>query len=60
IDRVPRMLTCVKAAIPLCDEVYLLDNSSTEKPLLTVAKIIGGIVTREAHMPDWADELLTR
>ena len=32
LKRIPRMLDQVKTAIPLCDEVRVLDNSSTENP----------------------------
>ncbi len=59
IDRIPRALANIKKAIPLCDEVHLLDNSSIEAPLLTVATIDQGIATIHASpLPDWAASLL--
>ena len=39
LKRIPRLLNQVKMAIPLCDEVRVLDNSSAEdpsRPLLTI------------------------
>lgn len=60
IERIPRTLINVKKAIPLCDQVWVLDNSLAEQPYQTIAKIKGTRVTIESNpLPHWAESLLT-
>lgn len=58
-SRIPRTLANVKAAIPLCDEVRVLDNSRLDKafePVITLKK--GRVFFQASPLPDWASSLL--
>ena len=37
--RIPRLLRLIKSVIPLCDYVYLLDNSRADNPFIRVVTI---------------------
>jgi predicted ABC-type ATPase len=53
------MLNQVKTAIPLCDEVRVLDNSSAEnpfRPLMTIK--LGQVECHQHPLPAWATQLL--
>jgi len=55
VARIPRTLEHVATAIPLCDEVWILDNSSLQHPFLPVITIKQG--QRREHvcpLPEWA------
>jgi predicted ABC-type ATPase len=53
------MLNQVKTAIPLCDEVRVLDNSSAENPFRPLMTIKLGQVEFHQHpLPAWATQLL--
>ena len=57
--RIPRTLKNIQTAIPLCDEVRVLDNSSLERPYQPVLTIKSGV--RRNHiepLPIWAERLL--
>ena len=59
LERIPRMLNQVKTAIPLCDEVRVLDNSSAEnpfRPLMTIK--LGQVECHQHPLPAWATQLL--
>ena len=59
LKRIPRLLDQVKMAIPLCDEVRVLDNSSAEdpfRPLLTIK--LGQVECHQHPVPAWASQLL--
>ena len=57
--RIPRLLKHVKTVIPLCNKVYILDNSSAENPFDPVAIIDNGAVTpQQDNLPEWAAELV--
>jgi predicted ABC-type ATPase len=59
LKRIPRMLDQVKTAIPLCDEVRVLDNSSAENPYQPLMTIKLGQVEFDQHpIPTWATQLL--
>jgi predicted ABC-type ATPase len=59
IQRIPRMLAHVKASIPLCDQVHVLDNSSADDPFRGVLTISQGTVQFHRHpLPNWAEALL--
>lgn len=56
--RIPRTLANVKAAIPLCDQVRVLDNSSLKQPFMPVLTIKHGVRSGHAKpMPEWALDL---
>lgn len=58
--RIPRALANVKAAIPLCDSVYVLDNSSFDNPFSQVLTIKNQTVDyARKPLPDWAQELIS-
>ncbi len=60
INRIPRVLKLIKQTLPLCDQVYILDNSRADNPFQQVAVICGDQINFQQHiMPDWARELLT-
>jgi predicted ABC-type ATPase len=53
------MLAQVKASIPLCDQVRILDNSSAEDPFRPVVTIRNdGVQQHQSPLPGWAAELL--
>jgi predicted ABC-type ATPase len=59
LKRIPRLLDQVKTAIPLCDEVRVLDNSSAEDPFRPVMTIKLGRTELHQHpLPAWAKQLL--
>jgi predicted ABC-type ATPase len=59
LKRIPRLLDQVKTAIPLCDEVRVLDNSSAENPFRPVMTIKLGQAEFHQHpLPGWAKQLL--
>ncbi|WP_428034130.1 AAA family ATPase [Amphritea sp.] len=58
--RIPRTLINVRAALPLCDQVRILDNSSATDPFRQIATIRQQVLTSHIEpLPDWAAELLT-
>lgn len=58
-QRIPRTLAHVNKAIPLCDEVRILDNSSSENPFIPVASIIDGrIIHHPGEAPPWLNEIV--
>lgn len=59
LKRIPRLLDHVKTAIPLCDEVRILDNSSADNPFQPVITIKAGQMVFQQHpLPTWATQLL--
>ncbi len=57
-SRIPRVLQQVKAVLPLCDHVRILNNSSAENPFQQVATIRNGHCTIQQPLPEWATDLL--
>jgi predicted ABC-type ATPase len=58
-SRIPRTLANIKNAIPLCDEVRVLDNSLLERPFQPVLTIKQGVcVTHMLPLPEWAQRLV--
>jgi predicted ABC-type ATPase len=58
-QRIPRTFAHVKKAIPLCDQVRILDNSSTDSPFTPVVSIIEGRTTRHLDtLPEWVRSLV--
>ena len=57
-QRFPRTLRNLPAAIPLVNEAYLFDNSSSDEPFRPVAVYRdGALVYRKAPTPSWAQGL---
>lgn len=53
--RFPRTLSNLRLAIPVVDETFLLDNSSSREPFRPVAVYSGGhLVWRAESLPAWA------
>lgn len=58
-SRIPRTLAHIKTALPLADEVHLLDNSRADNPLQRIAMLKAGKPTTYTNpLPDWAAQLL--
>ena len=57
--RIPRTMKHVKMAIPLCDLVQVLDNSSSVIPFRPILAFKRGVLSSHAEeLPDWARRLL--
>lgn len=60
-SRIPRTLENVKRAIPLCDQVRILDDSREDDPLRPVVTLVNGQLPEPApELPDWLEDLLDR
>ncbi|WP_293268719.1 AAA family ATPase [Neptunomonas sp.] len=58
-SRIPRTLDNIRKAIPLCDQVRLLDNSSYSDPFKQIATVRPtGISFHQKMVPEWATGLL--
>lgn len=58
-ERIPRTLKHIQQALPLCDEVHILDNSRLDDPFRPIANIKGGIATVHVDsLPTWAQTIL--
>lgn len=61
-NRIPRLLQHIKIALPLCDQVRALDNSSATYPFEPVFTLYNGveqkIITHLSPLPEWAKKLL--
>ena len=56
--RFPRILANLRAAIPIVDEAFLLDNSSSDAPYRVVAVYAGGrLVSQHPPLPAWTQGL---
>lgn len=54
-NRIPRTLQNVLNALPLCDDVWVLDNSNAGNPFQKVLRIKEGLRIDLMHpLPDWA------
>lgn len=59
VSRIPRLLKNIKKTLPLCDQVYILDNSRLDSPFQKVVVIRHGKkIQLKMPLPDWAKELL--
>lgn len=57
--RIPRLLRLIKSVIPLCDYVYLLDNSRADNPFIRVVTIRNRQVEKLLDpLPSWAQQLV--
>ncbi|MBL4796676.1 MAG: AAA family ATPase [Oleispira sp.] len=57
INRIPRVLANIAKAIPLCDDVRVLDNSRLDNPFKPVLTIQRSIRTEhQSPLPQWAQD----
>lgn len=60
-SRIPRVLTHIKTALPLCDEVYILDNSSLDNPFQLLALIKENVLKKlQPTLPNWCKTLIDK
>lgn len=53
--RIPRTMDNVRDALPLCDDIWILDNSSASEPFKKVLRIQGGSCSELMNpLPEWA------
>jgi len=58
-SRIPRLLQNIKKTLPLCEQVYILNNSRLDSPFQQVAIIRHGqTIQLKISLPDWAKDLL--
>ncbi len=59
IARIPRTMRYVQDALPLLDVAKFYDNSSQQRPFLSVALLCAGkLEKQQGGLPDWATEML--
>ncbi len=59
INRIPRLLKYIKQTLPLCDQVYILDNSRVDNPFQRVVSLVEGKWDiHRKKFPVWCQELL--
>ncbi|QEP41801.1 hypothetical protein D5085_00740 [Ectothiorhodospiraceae bacterium BW-2] len=59
LKRIPKTLQNVKKSIALCDQIHVIDNSSTEQPFKRVLLIQHGKIKYSARiLPDWVSSIL--
>lgn len=59
VSRIPRTLENLRKALPLCDQVHVLDNSSASSPFERVAVLKAQVPVFLAEpLPEWVGELL--
>lgn len=59
INRIPRLLKYIKRTLPLCDYVYILNNSRRDNPFQSIAILKKGQLTLlKKPLDTWVKELL--
>ncbi len=59
-NRIPRTLHNISCAIPLCDQVRVLDNSSLDMPFVPVLTLKQGqLIAHQNPLPEWAADFLS-
>jgi predicted ABC-type ATPase len=59
-SRIPRTLKNIKLAIRLCDNVQMLDNSSSQNPFKVILTIQNNkIIFKTNPLPEWAQEIIS-
>jgi predicted ABC-type ATPase len=59
LSRIPRVLKLIKNALPLCDQVHILNNSRADNPFQQIATLRNGCLEiRQNPLPEWASEIL--
>ena len=57
--RIPRTLENVRKVIPLCDSVYILDNSRADNPFNKLVTIRNGEIKKESALPSWCEQIIS-
>lgn len=59
LTRIPRTLNNLRAVLPLCNEVRLVDNSSADRPYAPVLTLREGVLIDACNpLPEWARGVL--
>lgn len=59
ISRIPRTLTYIQQALPLCDYVYILDNSRADDPFQQIAVLRHGrLEIAQQPLPEWSKVMM--
>jgi predicted ABC-type ATPase len=58
-NRIPRTLKHIRTAIPLCDIIYLLDNSRIDNPFHPLAIIRNNNIELYKKPPEWVNFLIS-
>lgn len=59
INRIPRLLKYIKQALPLCNQVYILNNSRADDPFQRIATLNEGqLEIHQRELPDWCQQLI--
>lgn len=59
LSRLPRTRANIRKTVPLCDSVWLLENSALSQPFREVARVdAGALVYAEEPLPAWAQQIL--
>lgn len=59
LSRIPRTLNNIRAVLPLCNEVRLLDNSSADQPYRPVLTLREGVLVEACNpLPEWTEAVL--
>ena len=57
--RIPRTLENIRKVIPLCDSVYILDNSRSDNPFKKLVTISNGKIKKESALPSWCELIIS-
>jgi len=58
--RIPRTLENIKKALPLCDFVYILDNSRADNPFQNLVTVNNGEINQKSSsLPDWCTFIIS-
>lgn len=59
ISRIPRTLTYIQQALPLCDYVFILDNSRADDPFQQIAILRHGrLEIAQQPLPEWSKVMM--
>ncbi|GMR05603.1 MAG: zeta toxin family protein [Gammaproteobacteria bacterium] len=59
INRIPRVLKLMQQTFPLCDYVYILENSRLDNPFKQIAILNNGQLEKKVNLlPKWASKIL--
>jgi len=56
--RIPRTLENINKVIPLCDSVFILDNSRADNPFKKLVTITNGKIKKESVLPSWCELII--
>lgn len=58
-SRIPRTLENIRKVIPLCDSVFILDNSRADNPFKKLVTINNGKIKKESVIHSWCELIIT-